>query len=222
MLTIGTLVIMLAAAYASYRNGLFTSVAMLFMTLISGLVAFGFWEPLSNLFDLAFQQNLRALAGAEDFVVLTLLFGVSFLLMRLAYQYLAPEMIDEHGALQHFGGAFFGLIMGYLVSGVLICAMQTLPLDERFLDFQPREPGEPGWRSLFPGDRLWLAMMKHASSGSFSWKEDKEEGNGGPVTFDREATFELRYMRYRRTTDSRPALPYLGEFDREIGKYKPK
>src|SRR5439155_5072332 len=100
MLVIATLVIMLAAAYAQYRNGLFTSIAMLMMVLLSGLTAFGFWEPLADVLDMAAQQNLKALAGTEDMVVLAVLFGVTFGMLRLAYSYLAPEMIDQHGKLQ--------------------------------------------------------------------------------------------------------------------------
>jgi hypothetical protein len=29
-------------------------------------------------------------------------------------------------------------------------------------------------------------------------------------------------LRHRRTTETRPALPYSGEFDRELGKEKKK
>src|SRR5205823_106556 len=132
MLIAATILIMLGAGHTAYRNGLFTSVAMLMMVLISGLIAFGFFEPLADLLELAFQQNVRALAGSEDFLVLAVLFAVPFWLMRLAYQWLAPEMIDEHGHLQHVGAGVVGLVTGYLVAGFLICAMQTLPLDERF------------------------------------------------------------------------------------------
>ncbi len=218
MILVATIVCILAVGWTQYRNGLFTSVAMLMMVFLSGLIAFGFWEPLTNMLELAFQQNLRVFAGCEDFLVLALLFGGSLWLQRFAYQYLAPEMIDEHGTLQHLGAGVVGLLTGYFLSGFLICALQTLPLDERFLDFEPRTANE-GLRSVLPPDRLWLNLMRQASAGSFRWKEDAE---GQPITFDRDATFELRYLRYRRTTESRPAMPYLGEFDREIGKPPPK
>lgn len=220
MLIVATIVIMLAAAWAQYRNGLFTSVYLLMSVLVSGLVAFGFWEPLADMVDQGLQRNLKAIQGCEDFLVLCILFGVSLLLLRLAHQYLVPEMIDQHGALQHFGAAAVGLITGYFVAGFLTCAMQTLPLDERFLDFEPRTATESGARSLFPPDRVWLALMRNSSQSPFGWKEDRIEG--GPVVFDREGTFELRYLRHRRTTETRPAIPYSGEFDRELGKEKKK
>jgi uncharacterized membrane protein required for colicin V production len=235
MIVVATLLIMLAGAYAQYRNGLFTSVAMLIMVFISGLVAFGFWEPIADFLDRVFQNN--ALAGCEDMIALTLLFSVTLFALRMATNYIAPDLIDEHGALQHLGGAAVGLVTGYFVAGFLICAMQTLPLDERFMDFQPRgyddasgnlkaEPNEPPYRSIFPGDRVWLALMWRAGIAPLSWKEDPEMA-GAPaeeryLTFDRKATFELRYLRYRRSTETRGPLPYFGEFDRELGKQKPR
>ena len=55
---------MLACGYAQYRNGLFSSFAMLIMVFLSGLAAFGFWEPIADLLDPLFQNN--AMAGTED------------------------------------------------------------------------------------------------------------------------------------------------------------
>jgi hypothetical protein len=220
MLIVATIIIMLVTAYAHYRNGLFTSIYYFMAVLVSGLVAFSFWEPLSDLVDQGLQRNMKAVQGCEDFVVLCVLFGASLFLLRLGYQKLAPDMIDEHGALQHLGAAVVGLATGYFVAGFLTCATQTLPLDEHFLDFETRAVNESGVRSLVPPDRVWLALMRNASQTPLGWKEDKFEG--GPVVFDREGTFELRYQRYRRTTETRPAMVYSGEFDRELGKEKKK
>lgn len=232
LLLIATLLIMLATAYAQYRNGLFSSFAMLMMVLISGLAAFGFWEPLADTLDPVFQNN--ALAGCEDMIVMVLLFAVTLFTLRLITTYLNTEMIDEHGHLQHLGASVVGLVTGYFLAGFLICALETLPLDEKFLDFEPRgvdstgnlsrEPMEAGWRFFYPPDRVWLSMMRHESAGSFSWKEEPNAKGDASVdryvTFDREGTFELRYLRYRRTTETRPAMPYFGELDLELGKKK--
>jgi hypothetical protein len=202
---------MLAVAYAQYRNGLFTSIYLFMAVLISGLVAFGFWEPMADALDQSFQRSLSAVRGCEDFVLLSILFGAPLFGFRLAHQKLAPEMIDEHGTLQHLGGAAVGLLTGYFLSGFLVCAVETLPLDEKFLDFEPRSANEGGLRSVFPPDRVWLALMRNASVAPLGWKEE---------VFDREATFELRYLRYRRSPENRPPLTYQGEFDRELGKRK--
>jgi uncharacterized membrane protein required for colicin V production len=221
MLYLATILIMLAGAWTQYRNGLFSSIAMLVMVFISGLIAFNFWEPIADFLDPTFQNN--ALAGAEDMIALVVLFSLSLFLLRLAISYLNPDMIDEHGTLQYVGAAAVGLVTGYFVAGFLVCTMQTLPLDERFMDFEPRVPSEPGYRSVLPPDRVWLTMMRHAGAAPLSWKVDDPDAfqrEDRFATFDRDGTFELRYLRYRRNTESREKMPYLGEFDRELGREK--
>ena len=224
MIMIATLVIMLACAWFQYRNGLFTSVTMLIMVFLSGLVAFGFWEPIADILDPMFQN--QALAGCEDLIALMSLFCVTLLALRVAAIYLNPEMIDEHGALQHLGAMGVGLITGYFVAGFLICTMQTLPIEERFLDFEQRSSSEPAYRSFFPPDRVWLALMRHAGASPFTWKEEPSPAGDTNleryITFDRSGTFELRYARYRRSNETRGPMPYLGEFDRDLSKQKPR
>ena len=157
MLMIATLLIMLACGYSQYRNGLFTSFTTLISVFLSGLVAFGFWEPIADWLDPYFQGS--AVAGCEDMVVLMTLFSVPLFALRVATNMFAPDLIEENGAIQHFGGGGVGLIIGYFLAGFLLCALQTLPLEERFMDFQPRTSGEPIYRSIFPGDRVWLSLI---------------------------------------------------------------
>ena len=211
MLLLATLAAIAAVGYAQYHCGLFNACAMLVKVILAGLIAFDFFEPMADSIDPTLHGTF--LAGCEDMIALTTLFGVSLLLMRLATNYLCPEMIAEHGHLQHLGAGVVGMITGYFVAGFLICVFETLPLDERFLDFQPREPSEPAYRPIYPPDRIWLVFMRHAGAMPFRWKDEP--------TFDEEGTFELRYRRYRRSTEERGPMPYFGEFDRELGKYKP-
>ena len=220
MLLIASIFIILIVGYFQYQNGLSSSVAMLISVLLSGLVAFNLWEPVADLLD-TFLQN-GALAGCEDLIALVLIFSVSLLLLRIAiFTYLAPDMIDQHGALQFFGAGAVGFITGYLVAGFFTCAMQTLPLDERFMDFEPTGDSKSTFRSVLPPDRVWLYLMRQAGAGSLSWKEDDPQGRSAPdrfATFDRHGTFELRYTRYRRLS-----MPYMGEFDKELyGRLKPR
>ncbi len=214
MITLFTVLIILACGAAQYRNGLFTSVAMVVMTLISGLVAFNFFEPIARALEPAFQDNM--LAGTEDMITLVTLFSVTMLVLRVAVNYLNPDMIDEHGYLQHLGALAVGLVGGYFVAGFLLCAVETLPLDEHFLGFQTRSSNETPFRSVFPPDRVWLTLMRHAGANPFAWREDQPDEATRVdrfATFDRHGTFELRYSRYRRL-----GMPYMGEFDRELGK----
>jgi uncharacterized membrane protein required for colicin V production len=223
ILTTCVILIMLATAWSQYRNGLFSSVAMLIKVFVAGMVAFGFWEPIAAKLEPTLVGS--AIAGSEDLIALVGLFSVTLLILRIATNYLSQELIDEHGWLQFFGGAGVGLITGYFLAGFLVCAVQTLPIEEKFLGFQPPAENESSMRQIFPPDRVWLAMMRHGSAYPFRWQlqpnPKDESALESYIIFDRDATFELRYQRFRRGIDGKPPMPYQGEFDREIGKMPP-
>src|SRR4051812_13852607 len=169
--------VILGVAYAQYRNGLFTSAAMLVQVILAGLIAFNFWEPIADMLDSSFQRSM--LAGTEDLIALALLFSVAVGAMRTVTNRLAPELLDFHGYTQQIAAGVIGLVTGYLVTGFLVCAVQTLPLDEKFLGYEPRGPSgtESGLTSLFPPDRVWLALMRYAGAYPLSRREDNPEGD---------------------------------------------
>jgi hypothetical protein len=208
-----TIVIMVAVAYAYLREGLITAVAMFFNVFLAGLVAVNFWEPLADLLD-------PVLGGYEDILCLMGLFCLTLGMLRAATNSLSSTQVDFPQALQRGGGVVFGLATGYLVSGFLVCALQTLPWHEEFMGFAWRyKPDENPLRSYLPPDRLWLATMRRAGAYAFSNAED-QRGAGSSFyerykTFDKYGTFNLRYARYRRYSDRDP-YPYQGELDREI------
>jgi hypothetical protein len=181
------------------------------------VVTFNFFEPLADLVDPLIHGTV--VEGYEDFFFLVLLFSAALGFFRWATNNLANAQIEYPAALQQFGGAAVGLVTGYLVAGFLVCALQTLPWHESFLEFQPRKTGESEIRRLLPSDRVWLALMRHAGAYPFpriEINEDADTPYDRYATFDRAGTFELRYLRHRRYTDTRNALPYLGEFDQSL------
>ncbi len=191
-----TVVMMAILGYAYFVEGLFTAVVMCFNIVGAGLVAFNFWEPLANLMDLG---------GYEDFLCLIGLFCVTLATLRTLTNHLANTEIEFLPHLQRPGGALFGLVAGYLTSGFLICALQTLPWHVNFMLYDPKyDPEKPALAQVLPADRVWLAMMHRAGATGLG------SGNG---TFDPHGSFVERYARYRRYTDDRGPMPYHGEFD---------
>ena len=220
MVPLLSVAIIVAVAYAQYRNGLFTSAAMFVQVILAGLIAFNFWEPLADLLDNSFQRT--ALAGTEDAIVLTALFSIALGVLRTVTNKLCPDLVDYHGYTQQIAAAVIGLVTGYLVAGFVVCVVQTLPMEDRFLGYEPRPLAQDtaGPRSLFPPDRVFLAMMRYAGAYPVSWADadpDAPTLYDRYETFDRTGTFELRYLRYRRHGENRP-LPYKGEFDRDLYK----
>jgi uncharacterized membrane protein required for colicin V production len=203
-----TVLIMLICAYALMREGLLTAFAMCCNVLLAGIVAFNFWEPLADLLDPGFSGS--AMHGYEDALCLFLIFLATLLLLRWATNQLANRVPDLHPTLQYGGGVLFGLITGYLLSGFLLCVLQTLPWHQRFMNFDPEvDPADPNaaLRHVLPPDRAWLVLMHQLSTDRLQWKED---------TFDRHGNFELRFARLRRYSDNMSEVrQYEGEFPQE-------
>jgi hypothetical protein len=227
LLVVLTLAVMAAVAYAYLREGLFTAFAMCCNVFFSGLVAFNFWEPIANFLEPTLANTF--LKGCEDYFCLLLLFCITLGALRTLSNALANVQIDFPLPLQRGGAAFFGLATGYLTCGFLLCAMQTLPWYEHFMGFSSEYRAEDGLRRFIPPDRVWLSLMYRAGAFAFSNNVDEapnpqgvsgmEENYYKYYTFDRSATFELRYQKYRRYGDTRDPANYLGDLDEDI-KFK--
>jgi hypothetical protein len=218
-----TVVIMLIVAYAYLREGLFTACTMVVNVFLAGLIAFNFWELPAALVDPMLAGSF--LHGYEDAFCLVVLFCLALGVLRTITNNLAGSRMEFPDWLQTGGGALCGLIAGYLVSGFLLCTLQTLPWHENFMLFEWKyETGpEHALRHVLPPDRVWLGLMQRAGAYAFSNRQDPNPGPSPPyydrfVTFDKYGSFELRYARYRRYGDNREPLPYLGEFDQELSR----
>src|SRR5260370_33595967 len=93
---------------------------------------------------------------------------------------MAHKEIEYPRALLRGGAVAFGLVTGYLVSGFLVCVLQTLPWHQNFMGFQyPQEYAKdyptPALRKVLPPDRVWLALMHRAGAYAFANSEDDRE-----------------------------------------------
>jgi hypothetical protein len=226
-----SVVIMLALGYAFLREGLFTAFCMCFNVFFAGLIAFNFFEPIADLLEPAFPVYKGAdkppyFWGYEDVIALMLLFSISLGLLRLLTNSLAPNEVKFQGPVRTGGAAVMGMATGYLLSGFLICMLQTLPWHQEFMFFSAKY--EPNFlRSVLPPDRAWLALMHRAGAYAFSDSEDESVPEDAPLderyqTFDRNGSFEQRYARYRRYGSNGAPQPYHGEAeaDRKGKLYK--
>ncbi len=225
-----TIVIMAATAYAYWREGLLTACTMCLNVFLAGLVAFNFWEPLADLLDPMFGAG-NSSYHYEDSICLMVLFCSTLALLRWITNSLARTELEFPPAVLRGGGLLFGLATGYLMSGFLICVLQTLPWHENFMFFDPHyDANAPARfiRTVLPPDRLWLGLMQRAGAYPFSNETDPDFTDPPAVydkyiTFDKHSTFELRYARYRRYNDERNPpypLPDQGDFDRQLHKLK--
>jgi hypothetical protein len=198
MLELMSALIMLGVGYAYFREGMLTALTTLVNVFIAGLVAFNFYEPLSETLENTFVNS--PLNNYEDALSLFGLFIATFALLRGITNNLAIGEIEFHALAQQICATGFGVLAGYLLAGFLLCMMQTLPWDQKFLGFRSYVDDPPvAFRSLLPPDRVWLALMHRAGIGPF-----KQEDS---TTFDPEGTFELRYEHKRRLKESQQEAP---------------
>jgi hypothetical protein len=191
-----TVVLMAAAAYAFWRQGVLPAFAMAVNIFLAGLIAFNFFEPIATELDPMLAGSF--LHGYEDSFCLVFLFSLTLAFLRWASNALIHTVLEYHPVLQQGGAVLFGAMAGYLVAGFLLCVAQTLPLDEHFLHFEARiDPRSAGAkvRHILPADRVWLALMHRASTDALAWDED--------ASFDRDGSFELRYASERRAVEDK-------------------
>jgi hypothetical protein len=190
------LVMILVMIYALLRWGVLRAFCACCNVLAAGVVAFNFFEPAAASLDPKLEGT--SLHGCEDAVCLVALFGATFGLLYLLMWALARKRPAYHPGLQYGGAAVFGLLAGYLLSGFLLCALDTLPLGPYLPGFQANiDPDARGvrLRRVLPPDRAWLALMHRAGLGPFARR--------GP-TFDADGSFEFRYQRLRRQAGTAP------------------
>ncbi len=199
-----TFFLMVVVAYAYWREGPLTAFAMCCNTILAGLAAFNFWEPIADLLDPVLADNF--LRGSEDGLALMVIFLPTLALLRWATNTLASTYMEYPSLLNRGGSVFFGLACGYFAAGFLVCVLQTLPINQNFMTFEAFEPGKSSpARRLLPPDMVWLAMMHRLSGAGLTTGED--------TRFDKNGNFELRYLRYRRFDDKGNTLPMRNDLE---------
>ena len=208
LLGLFTILIMAGVAYAFWREGPLTAFAMCVNVFVAGVLAFNFYEPIADALDPSFADS--AAHGIEDGLALMVVFLPSLMLLRLATNNIVRTQPEYPAALYHSGAVACGLLAGYLLSGFLLCTIQTLPLARDFMGFEPYRPGESSAaRKILPPDLVWLAMMHRLSGAGLSCGDER---------FDSRCSYELRYARYHRftideKTGEEKTLPYRGEME---------
>lgn len=146
------LAFILGMTYWFWIQGMFTGLLHLIVVIVSGAIAFAFWELIAyQLLGLPVMiaNYAWALALILPFVLLV---G----LLRVAVDKLVPNNLNFPPLVANIGGAVFGLFSGTLTAGFLVIALSYLPLD----------PGIGGYERLAieadgkvaEGQSLWLPV----------------------------------------------------------------
>jgi uncharacterized membrane protein required for colicin V production len=201
MISLLALAVILAVGYFMYKEGLMVAVCYLFCTVFAGLMAFQLWGPMATEFENSFKDG--PLEGFEDAIPLTIVFVASFFGLRFLSLAIVEKELDIPTIVSQAAGAIVGCINGFLLSGFIVCVLQTLPWEEQFLGFPASGDKKTGIEArALPADQVWLKMMKRGHNIAF----DRDD-----IPIPQEHTlndYTYYFARHRRFTDSRDPIVY--------------
>ena len=134
-------------------EGIWGAAQTFLCTLLAGLMAMNFFEPLAN--------SIRGVVGDNyaDIVALLGLFTAFCFALRMGTEQLAPSYIQVIPMLDTVGRWAFGAVTGYLTMAILLTALHTAPLPREFLGFKPEKNN---FFNVAP-DRQWLGFTQYVS-----------------------------------------------------------
>ena len=179
MMFLFLLLILAGTAAGVWFQGLWSGVVTLVNLLLAMIIATSFFEPAANAIE-----GIGAAASYTyllDFVVLWLLFGLTFGVLRAISDALSQKHVSFPLPVEMAGRSILALWSGWLMVCFVAFSLLMAPLNS------PTPLGAwstPASRTFGPvsPDRLWLGFMYSRSRGALAGKP-----------FDPEANFLLRY-----------------------------
>jgi len=175
MASLAVVVIILGCGALQYFKGTFVkAIAMIIIAIISSIVAFGFFEATANLIiSRGNNGSMLSLVPWAQTLSFILLFVVAFGVLQAGATFVMCHEVDFGFLPERIGRSVCGIILGFIVSGLLLTALQMGPLPlsypyERF-DSTRLDPDDPKG-ALFNADGFTTGLFGIISNGSLGGK----------------------------------------------------
>lgn len=167
MISAVILIIMAGCAVAQYlKSTLVKSFAMFIAALCASFVALWWYEQLS---EMLIKQEI--LVDVAQPVCFGILFVITFAVLQTAATALTKQKIDFGIMPERVGRIVFGLLLGYIISGVLLIGAAISPLPNGYpyprFDASKPDPKKPAGALLAP-DSFLAGLFGIISGGSVS------------------------------------------------------
>ncbi|MFC1795298.1 hypothetical protein ACFL3Q_17145, partial [Planctomycetota bacterium] len=175
MASLAVVIIILGCAALQYFKGTFVkALAMIIIAIISSIVAFGYFEALANMIiSRGNNGSMLSLVPWAQTLCFILLFVVTFGILQTGAIYVMRHKVDFGFLPECIGRVVCGIILGFIISGLLLTALQMgpLPLSYPYERFDPRRlnPDDPGG-VLLNADGFATGLFGIISNGSLSGK----------------------------------------------------
>ena len=166
------LILVVGVALFQVTQGVFSALIMMMLTIISALVAFGYYLPMAEY--LLYGRQPAHAQGAS----LIALFVITMIALRIAAdKFIAGNVVMNVWA-NRIGAGAAGLVTGVILVGVLGAGIQLLPVGENFFGFVSHEDTLEPKHTLLATDitlNVIGALSDGAMSGEDSWNEDNRD-----------------------------------------------
>lgn len=175
MASLAIVIIILGCAALQYFKGTFVKAfAMIIIAICASVVAFGYFEILANLIiSRGNDGSMLSLVPWAQTLCFILLFVVAFGVLQTAAIFVIRHPVDLGFLPERIGRVVCGIILGFIISGLLLTALQMgpLPLSYPYQRFDPARlnPDNPGG-VLFNADGFATGLFSLISNGSLSGK----------------------------------------------------
>jgi hypothetical protein len=127
------------SAYVWCTRGFFSALLHLFCVFAAGAIAFGVWEPVSNLLlGAAPERGFGSFLVDQAFGLgLILPFAISLALIRLAVDKVLPSNAQCDTVSDYVGGGVCGFLSGIIVAGMVLISLSHLRVAPDFWGYAP-------------------------------------------------------------------------------------
>jgi len=175
MASLAVVIIILGCAALQYFKGTFVKAfTMIIIAIISSVVAFGFFEACANLIiSRGTDGSMLSLVPWAQTLCFILLFVVTFGVLMTGAVFVMRHEVDFGFLPERIGRVVCGIILGFIISGLLLTALQMGPLPlsypyERF-DSTRLDPDDPSG-VLLSADGFATGLFGIISDGSLRGK----------------------------------------------------
>ena len=168
-------IIILGCAALLYFKGTFVKAfAAIIIAIISGMVAFGFFETVANMIISRGGEGVfLKLAPWAQMISFILIFVLAFALLQAVATFLLKDPVDLGFLPECIGRIACGIVLGFLVSGFLLTALAMGPFSlgfpyQRFDPVRLKVDNPKG--GLLGADGFATGLFTMVSKGSFSGK----------------------------------------------------
>lgn len=161
ILSIATIVLVLALGYYWVTRGFFSALLHFACTLAAGAIAFAAWEPLSMIILNSTPTTgfLRFLPGLAWTAGLLVPFAISLVIFRVICDQIITANIKVAAVVDYVGGGVFGAASSIIAVGIIVIGLSFGRFGTSFLGYQPlvyNPDRGTGSGSLIEGSALWL------------------------------------------------------------------